>query len=93
MRFLPAIFFTSETSCPAGIFWWTPVLHTPFFLTGPRLHLLVLLSPVLAAGPSPLGVRGRFPFLLTASILPGVSSWPPSSFQSLAWIFFSSMGC
>jgi hypothetical protein len=30
---------------------------------------------------------------LTASILPGASSWRPSSFQSLAWIFFSSMGC
>jgi hypothetical protein len=30
MRFLPVIFFTSETSCPAGIFWWTPVQHTQF---------------------------------------------------------------
>jgi hypothetical protein len=71
MRFLPAIFFTSEISCPAGI-----------SLTGLRLHLLDLLSPVLVAGPSLPGVRGRFPFPLMASILPGVFFWQPSSFQS-----------
>ncbi len=65
-----------------GISWWTPVQRTQFFLTGLRLHLLDLLSPVLAAGPSLPGVRGRFPFPLTASILPGVSSWWPSSSRS-----------
>ncbi len=83
MRFLPAIFFTSETSCPAGIFWWTPVLHTPFSLTSLRLHLLVLLSPVQSTWGEreiPLSFDGQhftWSFLLAAVQFPilGMDCW------------------
>jgi len=42
------------TNYLASISWWTPVQRTQFFLTGLRLHLLDLLSPVLAAVQFPI---------------------------------------
>ncbi len=58
----------------------------PAFPGGHRCNVLSFSSPVFGStfrtGPSLPGGRGRFLFPLMASILPGVSSWRPSSSRS-----------
>jgi hypothetical protein len=81
------------TNYLANISWWARGQPAQCFFIGLRPQLLVQFSPVLVAGLLLPGGRWRYPFCLTANILPGISCWQPSSFLSLDWISYGSRGC